>query len=325
MRFEEGRGRGARFLRLAVGASGPGLREAPHRVRAACGRRRRARAWAPPARAPRWCPQPRVNPDRCAALAAAARPHGNPRQWRRQRDARGGLPGGGRASGRREGPSSPQQLPPAPASRAWRAGAGSRPGRDSCRAGSAPVGPAVCPSLRAKATGPVCGLHAASWRGRRGLRRLRACVPHPASAQAGRALRPSAGSGVRPRAPTPRAPPGASLPTLPFGSFPKTFAGSPGRPGPAAAAREVTTQLAVFPWQLWCCHEAPWREVDEAEEGIPGFSAARGHVLRHWSVAWRSRPSGRRRPCPAPPFTSPHSLPGLPPGVRLPVEGRASL
>lgn len=147
-----------------------------------------------------------------------------------------------------------------------------------------------------------------------GLRRLRACVPHPASAQAGRALRPSAGSGVRPWAPTPRAPPGASLPTLPFGSFPKTFAGSPGRPGPAAAAREVTTQLAVFPWQLWCCHEAPWREVAEAEEGIPGFSAARGHVLRHWSVAWRSRPSGPRPPCPAPPFTSPHSLPGLPPG-----------
>lgn len=146
------------------------------------------------------------------------------------------------------------------------------------------------------------------------MRRLRACVPHPASAQAGRALRPSAGSGVRPWAPTPRAPPGASLPTLPFGSFPKTFAGSPGRPGPAAAAREVTTQLAAFPWQLWCCHEAPWREVAEAEEGIPGFSAARGHVLRHWSVAWRSRPSGPCPPCPAPPFTSPHSLPGLPPG-----------
>lgn len=137
------------------------------------------------------------------------------------------------------------------------------------------------------------------------MRRLRACVPHPASAQAGRALRPSAGSGVRPRAPTPRAPPGASLPTLPFGSFPKTFAGSPGRPGPAAAAREVTTQLAAFPWQLWCCHEAPWRE--EAEEGIPGFSAAHGHVLRHWSGSPRSETGHRLQGGgPQPPAPSTH-------------------
>lgn len=173
MRFEEGRGRGARFLRLAVGASGPGLREARR------GRARPHTARAPTPRAGGVCPQPRVNPDRCAALAAATRPHGNPRQWRRQRDARGGLPGGGRASGRREGPSSPQQSPPAPASRAWRAGAGSRPGRDSCRAGSAPVGPAVCPSLRAKATGPVCGLHAASWRGRRRLEAASGVCPPP--------------------------------------------------------------------------------------------------------------------------------------------------
>lgn len=38
------------------------------------------------------------------------------------------------------------------------------------------------------------------------MRRLRACVPHPASAQAGRALRPSAGSRPCPRCPSARFP-----------------------------------------------------------------------------------------------------------------------
>lgn len=173
-------------------------------------------------------------------------------------------PRGGRASGRCGGTSSPSS-----GFRPRRAGlgVGSHPGCDSCRVGRVPGGLAVCPSLRAAATG------ARLWPARHFLEReteARGHVTHVpcASAQAGQALPTSGGergvaAGPRPHAPRQALP----CPRCHSAHFPRPLPGD--QAGPAQPPLPTTSSLSWKGSHGNCAAaQAPWREVAEAEGGF---------------------------------------------------------